>query len=211
MSKKEAEVKEKPEATEKPASKGDKGKKKPSQDKSQLFSLKKGEKIKDDLKYIVRIAGTDLDGRRKLKIVLPRVRGVGYNFSNAVLRALKIDDNMITGKLTDEQISQIESAVKNPASVGIPTFLYDRRKDPIDGKDNHWVGSDWDYGQREGIEFLKKLKTYRGMRHFYGMKLRGQRTKSRGGGQGGRSGKTIGVVRKKLAPGQQPTRRGDKK
>jgi small subunit ribosomal protein S18e len=45
---------------------------------------------------------------------------------------------------------------------------------------------------REDLERMKKIKMHRGLRHFWGVKVRGQKTKSTG-----RCGKTLGVTRKK--------------
>ncbi len=45
---------------------------------------------------------------------------------------------------------------------------------------------------REDIERMKKIKCHRGLRHFWGLKVRGQKTKSTG-----RTGRTLGVARKK--------------
>jgi small subunit ribosomal protein S18e len=45
---------------------------------------------------------------------------------------------------------------------------------------------------REDLERKRKCKKHRGLRHFWGVRVRGQRTKSTG-----RCGKTLGVQRKK--------------
>lgn len=45
---------------------------------------------------------------------------------------------------------------------------------------------------REDLERMKKSRNHRGLRHFWGLKVRGQRTKSTG-----RTGKTLGVTKKK--------------
>jgi len=45
---------------------------------------------------------------------------------------------------------------------------------------------------REDLERMKKIKLHRGLRHFWGLKVKGQQTKSTG-----RTGRTLGVARKK--------------
>jgi small subunit ribosomal protein S18e len=45
---------------------------------------------------------------------------------------------------------------------------------------------------REDIERMKKIKTHKGIRHHWGLKVRGQRTKTTG-----RRGATVGVTKKK--------------
>jgi small subunit ribosomal protein S18e len=45
---------------------------------------------------------------------------------------------------------------------------------------------------REDLERMKKVRKHRGLRHFWHLKVKGQKTKSTG-----RTGKTLGVTRKK--------------
>jgi small subunit ribosomal protein S18e len=45
---------------------------------------------------------------------------------------------------------------------------------------------------REDLERLKKIKSHRGLRHYMGLKVKGQKTKSTG-----RTGRTLGVTKKK--------------
>ncbi|KAL0150887.1 hypothetical protein M9458_053806, partial [Cirrhinus mrigala] len=45
---------------------------------------------------------------------------------------------------------------------------------------------------REDLERLKKIRAHRGLRHFWGLRVRGQHTKTTG-----RRGRTVGVSKKK--------------
>jgi small subunit ribosomal protein S18e len=45
---------------------------------------------------------------------------------------------------------------------------------------------------RENLERMKKVRKHRGLRHHWGLKVRGQRTKTTG-----RRGATMGVIKKK--------------
>jgi len=45
---------------------------------------------------------------------------------------------------------------------------------------------------REDLERMKKVKSHRGLRHYWGLRVRGQHTKSTG-----RRGATLGVTKKK--------------
>lgn len=158
----------------------------------------KQEKIDETLRYIVRIGGTDIDGRKPIRSALPKVRGVGINFSNAIIKAMHLDGGKKLGKFTEEEMTSVEQAIKKPEALGIPTFMFNRRRDFETGTDMHATSADLEVAFKRDVEFLKKIKSYRGIRHFYGLKLRGQRTASRGAGMHGRSGKTIGVLRTKL-------------
>jgi len=144
----------------------------------------------------VRVAATELKGEMPLKIALTKIKGVGFMFSNAVIRALGFDPNRAVGTLSDEEIEKIEECLKNPQKYGIPSWLYNRRRDPETGQDLHLVSADLELRTRQDIDFMKKIKCYKGIRHALGLKVRGQRTRSTG-----RKGRTVGVQRKKVKGG----------
>ena len=145
-----------------------------------------------EFKHIVRIAATEIDGSRPLRLALRAIKGVSWSFSNAVIRALDLDPRKPIGSYPEDILEKIEDCLKNPAKYGIPSWLYNRRKDLLTGKDMHLVGPDWEFQVKQDIEFLKNIKAYRGIRHAFGLRVRGQRTRSTG-----RRGRTVGVQRKK--------------
>ena len=55
------------------------------------------------------------------------------------------------------------------------------------------MGVDMDIHKKKVLDRMKKIKSYKGMRHAHGLKVRGQRTKGTG-----RKGKTLGVSRAKI-------------
>lgn len=67
-----------------------------------------------------------------------------------------------------------------------------RQKDIIDGKYQQLTSSNLDSKLREDLERLKKIRAHRGMRHYWGLRVRGQHTKTTG-----RRGRTVGVSKKK--------------
>jgi len=141
-------------------------------------------------KEVVRIAGRDLDGRKDVRYALADIKGVGVMFANAIINVLGIDPNAKLGTLPDNKIEQIEDIIKNPAKYGMPSWLYNRRKDYETGKDMHLVEGDLEMAIREDIKNLRKIKCYRGIRHALGLRVRGQRTRSTG-----RRGVTVGVIK----------------
>ena len=149
--------------------------------------------MSEGFRHIVRVCGTDIDGSKKLAYALAKIKGVGVNLARAVLASLEMDPNKKAGYLTDEEIKRIEDAISSPQKYGIPSFLYDRRKDLETGKDLHLHGADLELRQKLDIEFLKALRCWRGVRHSLGLKVRGQKTRTTG-----RTGKTVGVSRKKV-------------
>jgi len=67
-----------------------------------------------------------------------------------------------------------------------------RRRDPKDGTTSQVVANGWDTKIREDLEKMKKIKLHKGLRHYFGLRVRGQHTCSTG-----RRGKTVGVAKKK--------------
>lgn len=153
---------------------------------------------KPEFRGIVRVAGKDMKGDLPLSKALTRIKGVGVNLADSVAdivsRELKIDKHEKVGNLTDSQIDQLEEVVKNPSKYGVPLWALNRRKDSS-GKDHHLIGPDLDFAVRQDIEAEKTIRSYRGIRHMFGLPVRGQRTKTMG-----RKGMTLGVIKKKQAP-----------
>ncbi|GIU71871.1 MAG: 30S ribosomal protein S13 [Candidatus Nitrosocaldaceae archaeon] len=142
-----------------------------------------------EFRHIVRIAGKDVDGSKKLVVALSEIRGIGYNLAQLLLQQLNIDPNTRTGYVKEEDVANIEEALKDPTRVNIPVWYLNRRKDIETGKDIHLITSDLDMTLRNDLEREKVTQSWRGIRHMYGLKVRGQRTRTTGRRRGG----TIGV------------------
>jgi small subunit ribosomal protein S13 len=152
----------------------------------------------EKIKGIVRIAGADIKGESQLFISLQRVKGVGGVLANAICRINSLDRNMKVGNLTPTEIKKIEDTLKNPAKFGIPDWMLNRRKDLETGENRHLVGPDLSFMQKQDIKRMINMKSYKGVRHMYGLPVRGQRTRS-----SFRKGRTMGVVRKKMMPAKK--------
>ncbi|MEM0381262.1 MAG: 30S ribosomal protein S13 [Nitrososphaerota archaeon] len=144
-----------------------------------------------ELRLIVRLLNVDLDGGKKIPYALAGIRGVGIPFGYAVTRALNIDPELRLGQLTDQQLAMIEDCIRNPEKYGIPSWMYNRRRDIQAGKDLHLIGADLDLSIKEDIQREMRIKSWRGVRHSLGLKVRGQRTRTTG-----RKSGPIGVVRR---------------
>ncbi len=140
----------------------------------------------------MRIAGTDIPGELKLPYGLALIKGVGVSLGYAVCRLLGIDPNKRVGFLSDTEVEKIEQALKNLQAIGIPSWMLNRRKDYETGKDLHLIGAELIYYVRRDIEREKRIKSWRGIRHALGLKVRGQRTATTG-----RTGMTVGVKRRR--------------
>lgn len=141
-----------------------------------------------DYRHIVRIIGKDIPGDKKLLVGLTQIKGVGKNFANAIIRALDLNPEGHIGFLTESQVEVIEKSLRDTSSVNFPAWLLNRRKDLETGKTVHLITSDIDFTVRNDIEREKQVSSWRGFRHMYGLKVRGQRTRTTG-----RKGASVGV------------------
>lgn len=80
----------------------------------------------------------------------------------------------------------------NPQQYKIPNWFLNRQKDIKDGKSIQAVSSGLDNKLRDDLERMKKIRLHRGLRHYWGLRVRGQHTKTTG-----RRGRTVGVSKKK--------------
>jgi small subunit ribosomal protein S13 len=151
---------------------------------------KKDEEQPDDFKYIVRIANTDLPGDKGVVFALTAIKGVGDRVAEVIINKTKLPRNGKIGNLSDEDIEKLEAFVLE-LSDQTPGWLMNKQNDVWTGEDIHILGSEMDMRKQEDINILKKIRCYRGIRHEKGQKVRGQRTKAHG-----RSGLTVGVVKK---------------
>ena len=123
-------------------------------------------------------------------IALTQIKGVGYMFANSIINNLKIDSTLRIGNLSDEQIKSIENIIQNPSSSNFPSWFLNRRKDVETGEDKHLITSDIDFTVRNDVEREKATGSWRGYRHMFGLKVRGQRTRCTG-----RKGGAVGVAK----------------
>ena len=145
-----------------------------------------------DFKYIIRIANSDVSGEERLANALTSIRGIGPRISNAIVQKLKLDPNKLAGKLDDKNVVDIENAIMNLNDY-VPDWLLNRQKDYDTGGDIHPVSVELKMTHDEDLNRMKKVKSYKGIRHASGHKVRGQRTYSNG-----RKGLALGVSRKKV-------------
>lgn len=147
--------------------------------------------MQEEFKHIVRIAGVDLDGNRPLEHVLQSVKGIGPTLSCVICDRLGVNRREKLGDLSDAVIEKLSDMVEN-AEKYFPPFLLNHRNESQTGRDFNVVGNDHIATQRDDIEFLRRIRCYRGIRHDRGLKVRGQRTKNNG-----RGGVAVGVSKQK--------------
>ena len=151
------------------------------------------EEQKQELKYFVRIANTDLDGNKQIGNSLIKIKGISFMISNAICNAAKIQKTKKTGYLSDDEVAKLDDVLKEPAKFKLPSWLFNRKKDPEDNADKHLLGTNLSFTQDNDVKMMKKIKSYKGIRHSLGLPVRGQRTRSNFRRN---KGKVMGVKRK---------------
>lgn len=119
-----------------------------------------------------RISGIDLPNEKRIDVALTYIFGIGKKVSQDILKKAKVDPSIRTKNLNADEIKNIQSIIET-----IPT----------EGELRKIV--------RDNIETLKRIHSYRGMRHTAGLPARGQRTRTNSRTRKGKR-KTIGAVSK---------------
>lgn len=145
----------------------------------------------EDFKHIVRIADTDLDGRRNVVHALTGIKGIGLRMAKSITNRLDIPTEKKLGELDSETIKRLKKFIEEEIEA-LPSWMLNRRRDYHTGKDLHLLNKDVDFSRMLDVERMIKIRAYRGMRHARGYKVRGQRTRATG-----RKGATVGVIRRK--------------
>merc|ERR1711994_1107611 len=148
--------------------------------------------IPDRFQHILRVMNTNLDGKRNMMFALTSIKGVGRRFANIALKKADIDMSKRAGELTDEEVERVVIIINNHRQYKIPDYFLNRQKDIKDGKTTQVLSNFLDNKLREDLERLKKIRAHRGLRHYWGVRVRGQHTKTTG-----RRGRTVGVSKKK--------------
>lgn len=159
-----------------------------------------------EFRYLVRMKGKDLDGRKKAVAALADLKGVGYNFAQAVISGAGIDPKMRFGSLSESQIKDIERILADTSSLNVPQWALNRKRDPESGETHQLIGTDLDLALKSDIERERNIQSWRGVRHGLGLKVRGQRTRTTG-----RKGKTVGVRKATLQQAAQAAKTAEEK
>jgi small subunit ribosomal protein S13 len=167
------------------------------------------EEKKEELRYIVRIANTDLAGSKVILFAMGKIKGVSAMLANAFLGVAGIDKGKRAGALTDAEIQKLNEVIANPTKFNIPSWMFNRRKDPETGEDIHILSGDLKFNTENDIKLMKKIRSYKGIRHSFGLTVRGQKTKANFRKNKGKV--SLGVQRKKTEGGAGAESKGDKK
>ena len=125
-----------------------------------------------EFRLVLRVAGSNIDGTKKLVYGLTRIRGVGASYASAVVRAAELRPEARMGDLSEEEVQKLESVMRDPAKYGLPARLFNRRKGLDSGQDVHLIGADLALSTKSDIDFMTDIRSWKGIRHSLGLKVR---------------------------------------
>ncbi|KAI1724079.1 ribosomal protein s13/S18 domain-containing protein [Ditylenchus destructor] len=146
----------------------------------------------EKFQHIHRVMNTNIDGNRKVPYALTAIKGIGRRFAFAVCRKADIDVHKRAGELSEDDMEKLTNIMLNPTQYKIPLWFLNRQKDIKDGKNTQVLSTNLESKYRDDFERMKKIRLHRGLRHYWGLRVRGQHTKTTG-----RKGRTVGVSKKK--------------
>ena len=105
---------------------------------------------------MARIAGVDLPRKKKILWALTYIFGIGLTTSKRILSSTKVDPDIRTQDLGDEDVARLKREIEE--------------KYRVEGDLRREIAMN--------IERLKRIRSYRGLRHQRNLPCRGQRTKT---------------------------------
>lgn len=105
---------------------------------------------------MVVLLNLDLKNNKKLIFLLKDIYGIGYLFAKNICKSLGYDFNTRMNQLTEADLNKINSLITIKYKYVIDTELKKQKYD--------------------NIQEMKDMKSYRGIRHSYGLPVNGQRT-----------------------------------
>ncbi|NCN52861.1 30S ribosomal protein S13 [Candidatus Wolfebacteria bacterium] len=125
---------------------------------------------------MMRLLGVNIPDEKKVKISITYIYGVGNTLAKEILDATKIDGEKRAKELTPDESNKIKSYIEK-------NFKYE-------GELRQAV--------RQNINFMKDIKSYKGIRHMKNLPVRGQRTKTNSRTVRGNVRKTAGSGKRKV-------------
>lgn len=141
-----------------------------------------------EFQHILRVLNTNIEGKRKSMFAMTKIIGIGKRFSNLICKKAEIDVNRRAGTMSNEEIEKLVAIIMNPKQFKVPNWFVNRQKDFSTGKSSHQTINNLITAVRSDIEKMKKIRCHRGIRHYWGHRVRGQHTCTTG-----RKGKVLGM------------------
>src|SRR3989344_5457441 len=161
-----------------------------------------------DIRYIVRIAAKDLDGSLPVERALQGIRGIGIRMAKMMADKFHavsgVNASVLLGKMPEDKDAMLEDIVLHPQNHGVPVWAVNRRKDFFTWEGSHIVMTDLEFTLRKDLQLMSEIKSYKGLRHVWGLPVRGQRTRSTHRGKG----PVVGVLKKDAKAAAAPAKAG---
>jgi small subunit ribosomal protein S13 len=181
-----------PEQAEKP----EQQKKKDKKDKQPAREDEPAKKKEHDenFNYIIRVVNTDINGESNIVQGLTQIKGIGRHMATFIADTAGVDRKIKFGNLPEPEIEKLKEILENIDEYA-PAWMLNYRKDVFTGENMHLISTDVNIRLRDDINMMKMVRSYRGVRHELGLKVRGQRSSSNG-----RKGLALGVSKRREAP-----------
>ncbi|HUS98991.1 MAG TPA: 30S ribosomal protein S13 [Candidatus Thermoplasmatota archaeon] len=148
----------------------------------------------ENFNYIIRIVNTDINGESNIVQGLTQIKGIGRHMATFIADTAGVERKLKFGNLPEPEIEKLKEVLENIDDYA-PEWMLNYQKDMYTGEDIHLIGNDVTARLRDDINMMKMIRSYRGVRHELGLKVRGQRTSSNG-----RKGLALGVSKRREAP-----------
>merc|ERR1712166_1592970 len=126
----------------------------------------------NDFTHILRMQNTNVDGKVKVMFALRVIQGIGRRFANLVCKVANIDLNRRAGELNEAEMNKIADVIAKPLDYGIPKWFLNRQRCIKDGTYSQLISNMAATRFREDLERMKKMRLHRGLRHWWGIKVR---------------------------------------
>jgi small subunit ribosomal protein S13 len=176
---------------------------KPDQQKKKEKKVKQPAKDEEPIKkkehdanfnYIIRVVNTDINGESNIVQGLTQIKGIGRHMATFIADTAGVDRKLKFGNLPESEIEKLKEVLENIDEYA-PSWMLNYQKDMYTGEDLHLISTDIPTRLRDDINMMKMIRSYKGVRHEVGLKVRGQRTSSNG-----RKGLALGVSKRREAP-----------
>jgi len=124
---------------------------------------------------ITIISDYNIESKKNFIAGLKNIRGLGINLIKILARTLNLKDSVLIKDIPKDKLAQLSKIIDNLLFSSLSTFNVGRPviNDISNGK--HYLSDKLKEKQALNINFLKKIKDYRGRQHKAGHKVRHQK------------------------------------
>lgn len=128
-------------------------------------------------KVFFRRLRCQIDGNALVEQGLTQIKGVGRQFTQAILKIIDIDPRTRIGVMTEKDLNEIEEIILDPIPHGIPHWMVNRKSDSSSSENLHFVGNQLGLQVKRDIDQMKRNRSYKGIRHGSKLRVRGKRNR----------------------------------